>query len=185
EKEKHPGHKGESGRRRRLIIRIAEIRMPQGSKRSGTMGDTHNLQHAVIVAGDMTIDWNLARTRRSEGGAAWNSDDCTRAYRQRGGAAMLADLIDGVAGKLRQDGQANCEVRQRGAPREPVQPGDERYHPSYALWSLFKYGITPPLDKEKPAWRVEEFLGLDRTAVNRPSGIDERPALHGTGDVGL
>ena len=108
------------------------------------MANAHDLQQTVIVAGDVAIDWNLARTRRSEGvSAAWNSDDCTRAYRQRGGAALLADLLDAVAVKLRQDGRANCTVRPMNAPSEAVQPGDVRYHHSYALWSLFKYGLKP------------------------------------------
>ena len=119
------------------------------------MADTHDSRHAVVVTGDVSIDWNLARTRGSEGGgAAWNADDCTRAYWQRGGAALLADLIDAVARDAGRGGQAKCEVRQVGAPVEPVHPGDRRCHHSYALWSLFKYGVKSPLDKEKPAWRV-------------------------------
>ena len=40
---------------------------------------------SLIVNGDVTMDWNLARTRRSVGPATeWNADDCTRAYWQRG-----------------------------------------------------------------------------------------------------
>jgi RyR domain len=137
------------------------------------MADTHDLPDAVVVTGDVSIDWNLARTRRSEGGGAvWNADDCTRAYWQRGGAALLADLIDAVARELRGAGQAECQVRRMGAPAEPVHPGDARYHHSYALWSLFKYGVKSPLDRDRPAWRVEEFLGLDRSAVEGVPGAD-------------
>ncbi len=121
----------------------------------------------VLVTGDVTIDWNLARTRRADGGGAfWNADDCTRAHWQRGGAALLADLIQAVAVELRRTGQADFTVRQMAAPRDAVVPGDDRYHHSYAMWSLFKYSTQPPLDTEKPAWRVEEFLGLDRSLTD-------------------
>ncbi len=40
------------------------------------------------------------------------------------------------------------------------------------MWSLFKYGEKPPLDNEKRAWRVEEFLGLDR-ARDFASGLGD------------
>lgn len=117
----------------------------------------------VIVSGDVTMDWNLARSSGLQGsGAAWNAEDCTRAYWQRGGAAMLADLIEDVAEQLRKSNQANWQVRPPDFPRKPLQPADPRYHHSYAMWKLFKYGEHPPFDKEKPAWRVDEFLGLDR-----------------------
>jgi hypothetical protein len=98
---------------------------------------------------------------------------------------LLADLLDAVAAKLRQDGRANCAVRPMNAPSEPVQPGDVRYHHSYALWSLFKYGLKPPLDKEKPAWRVEEFMGLDRRAAGESSGVDSQLVLGSGGEAGL
>ncbi len=57
------------------------------------------------------------------------------------------------------------------APRDPVHPGDERYHHSYAMWSLFKNGVKSLLDTDKPAWRVAEFLGLDRSPADGPSGV--------------
>jgi hypothetical protein len=150
------------------------------------MPDTHDPQQAVVVTGDVSIDWNLARSRGSEGGGAvWNADDCTRAYWQRGGAALLADLIDAVARDVGRGGQVKCAVRQMGAPAAPVHPGDAGYHHSYALWSLFKYGVKSPLDSEKPAWRVEEFLGLDRSAVNGPSGADWKLVVDDTAEARL
>ncbi len=124
-----------------------------------------NSPKVIVVTGDVTMDWNLARTRRSDdGAAAWNADDCTRAYWQRGGAALLADLIDAVAAELRQAGKADYSLCEMGAPRDQVLPGDPRFHHSYAMWSLFDYDAKTSRDKNKPtqAWRVQEFLGLDR-----------------------
>src|SRR2546425_302768 len=77
------------------------------------MAKTKNATKVVVVTGDVTMDWNLARTRIGEGGgAAWNADHCTHAYWQRGGAALLADLIEAVGRRLHDSGQANYEVRQ-------------------------------------------------------------------------
>jgi hypothetical protein len=117
---------------------------------------------SVVVCGDVTMDWNLARTRRADGGGVvWNADDSARAYWQRGGAAMLADLIEAIAVGLHPLGTARCVVHQMEAPRAPVLVGDERYHHSYAAWAAFPYGGRAPRDHdEKPAWRVEEFMGL-------------------------
>lgn len=117
----------------------------------------------VVVAGDETMDWNLARGHsRQGGGDAWNAEDCTRAYWQRGGAAMLGDLIEAVSEQLKTSGTTNWEVRQSGSPGKPVHPGDPGHHHSYAMWKLFKYSEQATLAKEKPVWRVDEFLGLDR-----------------------
>jgi hypothetical protein len=130
-----------------------------------------NAQKIAIVTGDVTMDWNLARTQRARDGAAsWTRDDCTRACWQRGGAAMLADLIETVAADLSQTGKDGWEIRQPTSPYNPAQvhPGDPRFHHSYAMWSLFKYGEKP--DKEKLVWRVAEFLGLDRCTDVSSSG---------------
>ena len=112
----------------------------------------------VIVTGDIAMDWNLARTRRSKSDISfWSADDTTSTTWQRGGAALLADLVEAIARDLQQNGAPGFSIRQTGAPRKStkVQPDDDRYHHSYAMWTPVKYG-------DKPAWRVEEFLGLDR-----------------------
>ncbi len=121
----------------------------------------------ALVSGDVTIDWNLARSRSSQSGGAcaWTADDSTRAYWQRGGAAMLADLIKAVAKELNKSKGVDWEVRSVAAPAKAVRPDDARYHHSYAMWSLFKCGELPPFDKEKRVWRVDEFLGLDARTV--------------------
>ena len=110
----------------------------------------------AIVTGDVTIDWNLARTRRDRGDAsAWNADDSTRACWQRGGAALVADLVTAVTAGLPKDGEISWTVRQMGAPPDAVRPEDLPYPQSYATWA----NRARPGDA--PAWRVDEFLGLD------------------------
>ncbi len=116
-------------------------------------------EKVAIITGDVTMDWNLARTRRSKNDISfWSADDTTSTTWQRGGCTLLADLVEAVAKDLQRSGASQFSIRQTGAPRRSnkVQPDSDQYHHSYAMWSPFKYG-------EKPAWRVEEFLGLDRS----------------------
>ena len=109
----------------------------------------------IIVTGDVAMDWNLARARRTRSDVSfWSADDTTCTTWQCGGAALLADLIEAIAKERQKSGTPQFSVRQTGAPRKSnkVQPDSEQYHHSYAMWSPVKYG-------DKPAWRVEEFLG--------------------------
>jgi hypothetical protein len=133
-------------------------------------------ERVVVITGDITMDWNLARTRRSKGDALfWSADDTTSTTWQRGGSALLADLVEAIAKDLQQSGASQFSIRQTGAPRKSskVQPDNNQYHHSYAMWSLFKYA-------EKPAWRVEEFLGLDRARSDSVQDwqkvVDDTPA---------
>lgn len=106
------------------------------------------------------MDWNLARAQQSRGEiSSWSADDTTSTSWQRGGAALLADLVEAIARDLQQDGSSHFSIRQTSAPRKSsrVHPDSDLYHHSYSLWSQYKYG-------DKPAWRVEAFLGLSRAA---------------------
>jgi hypothetical protein len=126
------------------------------------MSDSDKL---VIVTGDVAMDWNRARPRRGKRGqSVWSADDTTSTYWQRGGSALLADLVEETTEDLPRNGSARFSVPQTAAPRKSrkVHTDDRQYHHSYAIWSPFKYGDNAPLDREKTAWRVEEFLGLNR-----------------------
>jgi hypothetical protein len=121
----------------------------------------------IVVTGDVTMDWNLARTRRSKNDTSfWSADDATSTFWQRGGAALLADLVEAVAADIEKNGAPHFNIHQTSAPRQSleVHPDNDQFHHSFAMWSPLKYGERPPLDREKPAWRVEEFLGLDKAA---------------------
>src|SRR5450631_2599310 len=121
----------------------------------------------VVVAGDVTIDWNLARSRKLvDGGPAWNAEDRVEAYSGPGGAAMLAGLVDEVGTAVAEAGLA-VEVSGPSAVTASSASGDPGFHHSYAIWSQF-----PPRrgDRDQSVWRVEEFLGLDRA---RPEATAE------------
>jgi RyR domain/ATPase family associated with various cellular activities (AAA) len=128
-----------------------------------------NADKTVIVTGDVAMDWNLARTRRCKRDlSVWRADDITSTYWQRGGSALLADLIEAIAKELQKKELSRVTIRQPAVPRTPdeARTHDEMYHHSYATWSLSAYGGHGPCDDEKKAWRVEEFLGLDRARSN-------------------
>ena len=124
----------------------------------------------VVVSGDVTIDWNLARSAGPGApGTTSRSEVCARMMWQRGGAALLADLIEAIAVQI--GAKSAFDIRQPKTPRgagseagTSPSPEDHRFHHSYAAWSAFSYGLAKGLEKEKPAWRVAEFLGLDRCA---------------------
>jgi len=113
----------------------------------------------------------------------WSSDDCTRVCWQRGGAALLADLIEAIARDLRETGKADFAVRMMNAPQEPVHPDDDRFHHSPSMWFLFEYAEKSPADV--PAWRVEEFLGLDHCAPYAPSEEEWKRIVDDTPDAEL
>lgn len=124
----------------------------------------------VVITGDVTMDWNLARLRRSKGKILrWGHDDCTRACWQPGGAALLADLIIAVAKDLDKNLGMKHTIIKPAISQSPIDPGDCRFHHSYALWSTFNY------DQEN-VWRVEEYLGLDRCTEIELSAVEVVPA---------
>jgi hypothetical protein len=128
----------------------------------------------VVVSGDATIDWNLARTRLLvDGGAVWNAEDHTETYGGPGGAAVLARLVEEVGAALADEGLA-VEVTGPPAPHGLISPGDPSFHHSYAVWSQYPRRKG---DRDRSIWRVEEFLGLDRA---RPP----QRAADGNGPIG-
>lgn len=116
----------------------------------------------VAVSGDVTMDWNLAREPIAPGGERLVD---TRASWQRGGAALLADLIEKVAsGVVPEAGPVR--VQSVEAPTQPIAPGDDGLNHSYSVWSRFRRGAA---DKGPArAWRVESFLGVDRARTDEP-----------------
>lgn len=134
---------------------------------------------SVVVTGDMAIDWNLAYMHHvSEGSDIWSVDRAARTCWTRGGSALLADLLEAVAGELQGKEAPAYQIYRQAAPRSAAEicPGDPRYIHTYAIWSQYKYSEKRPLDKEPQVWRVEEFLGLDRPDPSPDSAKQMRVA---------
>jgi hypothetical protein len=121
-------------------------------------------QDVIIVTGDVTMDWHIAR--EPDHGDRWSIDRCSRVWWQRGGAALQADLIAAMIESLKQRHQIDFGLRQPGTPNAPVHHGDPRFHHFYALWSQVKEG-------NKKVWRVEQFLGMDICTPDPTKGEDD------------
>ena len=119
----------------------------------------------IVVTGDVTMDWSLARDL-GERGDQWRIDRCSRIWWQRGGAALQADLIQALATSSSEKDQITYRVYQPATPMDPVQHGDPRYHHSYALWSPFKSGDQTP-------WRIAQYLGIDHCLWDEATETDE------------
>ena len=111
----------------------------------------------VVVAGDITIDWNIAhvRERVASGLLTWNADDTSRACPQRGGALLLADLLDWLFNGPEEGRVVDRRVLRPAVNPSGILPGDLKYHHSYAMWSPF------PGPDRSDVWRVEGYLGMD------------------------
>jgi hypothetical protein len=107
----------------------------------------------LVVAGDVTIDWNLARAGRPDGALGWTAEAELSAHRQAGGAALLTDVLGAVGDQLSTQGLA-VQVHGPVLSAEYLVPGDPRFPHAWALWSCFD-------DDHHEAWRVAEFLGLE------------------------
>jgi hypothetical protein len=129
------------------------------------MNDSHR-KKTVIVTGDVTIDWNIARVQRTATPSyVWSMDNLAHAFCQRGGAALLADLMEAIANILNKSERTSFEVRKMFVFNSQVEPGDESLNHSYALWMPYR------VDRERAAnsrmvWRVSEFLGIRKARVN-------------------
>lgn len=108
----------------------------------------------ILVTGDVTADWNIARILRGKGdGNVWNDQDLTRACLQPGGAAMLGNLIN----EMFKGKENDYQVSSVKFPPRLVSPVDRRTYHSYAMWQAVEY----PEKSKHLIWRVESFLGLD------------------------
>lgn len=135
----------------------------------GTSGGSKGSRRSVVVAGDVTMDWNLAvAPGAQEAVEGWNADYRAHASLQPGGAALLAALIQRIADRLRDEGTL-VDMHGAAVADERIVPGDEGFHHSYAMWTPFERG-----GKESgTAWRVQKFLGLDRAADDGPAGVTD------------
>jgi hypothetical protein len=128
------------------------------------MANSGTPKRTVVVTGDITIDWNLARSRGPGAkGPAWLQDVCAHVSWQRGGAALLADLIKAVAAPA---GfavlQPRVPAKDPDAPAATLQPEDRTYHHSYTSWMLYPYSADKADEKAPMSWRIHEFLGINR-----------------------
>lgn len=103
---------------------------------------------SIVVTGDVTLDCSLVRKHSpNDDGTIWHSDSSVRAYWKHGGALLLAELIQTLV------------MSKIICPKDSMNPCDNRFHRSFAVWSHFE---KEKKKGEQKAWRVAEYLGLQK-----------------------
>ncbi|HET9017418.1 MAG TPA: hypothetical protein VFN57_17585, partial [Thermomicrobiaceae bacterium] len=132
----------------------------------------------VAVVGDVTVDWMLLAPAgvgpsTLQTTYQWEVGGGAGVASQPGGAALIAALVT-AAGDPCLDGQS---------PDGPTVPPDALVDPGYptlprtfAVWQPFPAALDDP----RPAWRMAQFLGLQRPA--EPTVACEHTPLSGTPD---
>jgi hypothetical protein len=149
-----------SGWRRKSVMGDTKAGSQRAGKQQGDRATDKALARRVVVAGDVTIDWNLVRTPApAHSRIGWSGVAHTEASPQPGAAALLSSLISEVGTTLKEAGPV-VEVNGPAIPTEPVAATDPRFHHSFSLWEPFPQETG---NRGSDVWRVRSFLGLDRT----------------------
>lgn len=119
--------------------------------------DKGTSERKVVVAGDLTIDWNFAFTSSDHNRRVrWTPNLSVNVQREDGGAALLCTVIKKIAESY--DDLKDYEVSLIAPLDESGDVDKSVLHHSYAAWHQF-----PDEEKRPKSWRVEEFLGVTRS----------------------
>lgn len=137
------------------------------------MAKTSAEPRVVVVAGDVTIDWNLARIPLPPDPNKPGGRGTTLMSPESGGAALLGKLIAEIAKDMtKADGEKDAEIAGRGievrtveSPEHP-QPGDDTTLHSYAIWSLHDREAGKRGSK---VWRISQPLGIQDVSPGTPA----------------
>ena len=114
-------------------------------------------QAQVIVRGDIVVDWNIAEGEAG-GSGSWSPDKRSVIWRARGGALLLADLLNARLAHSSKDGGREHSIQAADLSLGQTAPGDPGVHHAYSL-------LAPFPAQGKRVWRVARFLGFDRKST--------------------
>jgi hypothetical protein len=148
----------------------------------------------VLVTGDVTIDWNIARIQKTDVAVPdiWYMDIYSRAFCQVGGACLIADLIEEISKNLKNNSTLQFEIDRIRIPISKVRPDNTSLNHSYAVWSPYDYERSES-GKKRKVWRVRDFLGVSRmqaeasniVPVSRKENNNRNPSIILLDDAGL
>lgn len=142
------------------------------------MSENKRVHIDVVVAGDVSIDWNIAHIRnvlsavqagREEEDEAWACSCC-------GGSMLIGTIVQAVADSFDRSGDPAVHV-ERTPEVDDICPEDPSYRHYYQTWREFPKtdGDTAP-----SVWRVEDFLGASPMRQCTPQdGTGCRPSRPG------
>lgn len=153
--------------------------LPTYELKERLMPEALNLNiRTIVVAGDVTVDWNVARARAHLGNSTvyqyiWGSDIAARACSQSGGAALLTELLTAICENLTNPAQSTYTVIGPAIPQEALHnPSFDQYTRSYTVWSAYPQRVGA----SAMVWRASEFWGIDRgSGTNAPAEPKDLP----------
>jgi hypothetical protein len=140
----------------------------------------------VAIAGDIVIDWNLARARVTERSATlWDPDYRVRAYPPEvGGVALIKAILERSANQT-----YKVSLVGHYPSKKELFPENRRYSHSYTVCRRNEATFHRERDRKENAlrkrlkpvevvWQVESFLGLDKGKpdIEGDSGAEAQPA---------
>jgi hypothetical protein len=120
-------------------------------------------QQKIVIRGDVVIDWIIAEnpSARSD---SWTQDKHASISRARGGALLLADLLQAWFRDANAASLNSAKIDAVQIDLEQIAPGDTRHHHAYNL-------LAPYPTKAGETWRVSRFLGFERKSTPEPAYV--------------
>jgi hypothetical protein len=118
-------------------------------------------QHQVIIRGDIVIDWNITESTSGQPDA-WSPNKHASVSRARGGALLLADLLQACIKDSKVAPVRSAKIDAVQIDLDQIVPGDPHYHHACNL-------LTAYPTKGGETWRVTRFLGFDRRSAPEPA----------------
>jgi hypothetical protein len=135
----------------------------------------------IIITGDLTINWYIARIRTSEGeGSLGDPRFETGAFRQPGGALLLGSFVKEMAKSLKD----KYSILSNELPIQE-SPTLEGYWHSFTICSEFPKHAKSK-ETQETAWRIDEFLGSRNqlsTGTTKPESPYALPEDKGAADL--
>ncbi len=121
----------------------------------------------IVVAGDVTVDWMVARSRTKLGsptfGDIFGGTSGARVSAHAGGAALIADILRHAVG------ESGTKVVSPDIGQGVESSASRRFMRTYSAWASFPRDLTK-LDGAH-SWRVEDFWGADYVTDNKPASL--------------
>ncbi len=127
----------------------------------------------VVVAGDVTVDWMVARSRTKLGsptfGDIFGGTSGARVTAHAGGAKLIATILEDT---IRKSGALDAKIVSPEIPLGEIEMScSRRFMRTYSAWGSFP--TNQPKSSGARSWRVEDFWGTDDATdkESEPLGI--------------
>src|SRR5450759_1448697 len=126
--------------------------------RLGTVDSRSAETKHILVAGDSTMGWNIARTEKAtDEGFVWNLRNRAEVSAELGGAVLIAKVLK-ERYETQDAGSDPVVIHEFQESTFPKGHDAEGYNHSYIVWQ--KYPKWARRDDGELAWRVHEVLGF-------------------------